>query len=158
LDRPADFVVGGYHVYERPFLREFWNISKQFKLAIWTSASSSYAAQVISRIAPADLTFEFVWSCDRCVRRFDPELQETYFVKDLRKVKRLGFPLERTLVVDDSPEKVERNYGNHIRVQPFYGSREDDELRALIPYLELLVHQENFRSIEKRRWRQRLRA
>lgn len=43
--------------------------------------------------------------------RYHPELQERFYVKDLKKVRRLGYQLERSLVVDDSPEKVRCSYG-----------------------------------------------
>ena len=96
----------------------------------------------------------FVWSCERCTRRYHPELQEHYYAKDLSKVRRLGFELERILIVDDSPEKLAKHYGNHIQVAPFTGDESDHELRDLLPFLDFLRTAENVRRIEKRFWRQ----
>ena len=75
------------------------------------------------------------------------------WVKDLKKVRKQGYALEHVLVVDDSREKLERNYGNHIPVQPFEGARDDDELLLLVDYLKQLESVPNVRCIDKRGWR-----
>ncbi len=71
----------------------------------------------------------------------------------MSKTKKLGFPLERTLVVDDSPEKLQRYYGTLIRVSSWHGESDDTQLRDLIPFLDWIHAMENYRSIEKRDWR-----
>ncbi len=74
-------------------------------------------------------------------------------MKTLAKPRRRGYSLEHVLVVDDSPEKHVRNYGNLIAVRPFTGELEDRELLLLLPYLETLRDVENVRRIEKCHWR-----
>lgn len=122
LERPPDFRVGPYSVYRRPhldeFLRSCW---RNFEIAVWSSSGADYLADVLRRILPAELAPAFVWDRERCVRTFDWEQQETCFVKDLKKIKRLGYDLKRVLIVDDTPQKAQRNYGNAIYVSPFYG-------------------------------------
>jgi len=71
----------------------------------------------------------------------------------LKKVRRAGFELERVLVVDDSPEKLERNYGNIVVVSEFIGDPADRELLELADYLSELADEGDFRRIEKRAWR-----
>ncbi len=61
-------------------------------------------------------------------------------------------------MIDDTPEKLERNYGNHVRIRPFEGQADDTELRDLIPFLNWLCSVEDLRSVEKRNWRQFVRA
>ena len=61
-------------------------------------------------------------SRERCIQRFSGESQELDYVKDLKKVSRKGYHLDRVLIVDDSPEKLERNYGNAIYTWPFFWS------------------------------------
>jgi carboxy-terminal domain RNA polymerase II polypeptide A small phosphatase len=56
-------------------------------------------------------------------------------------------------MVDDSPEKHTRNYGNLVRVAPFTGDPADTELASLARYLRQLATQPNVRCIEKRGWR-----
>jgi TFIIF-interacting CTD phosphatase-like protein len=151
----ADFQVGPYHVYRRPFLGEFVAAaSGWFDLAVWSSASASYVDEVVQNVFGVPNALRFVWACDRCTRRYHPELQEPYYAKNLSKLRKLGFALERILMVDDSPEKLAQHYGNHIRVSPFTGNESDTELRDLLPFLESLRTIENVRQVEKRFWRQ----
>jgi RNA polymerase II subunit A small phosphatase-like protein len=156
LDREPDCIVGPYHVYRRPHLEAFLRACRQqFKLAIWSSSTVDYAEAVVRATFPAGIEPIFIWHRKHCVQRFDVERHETYFVKDLKKLKRRGFSLERVLIVEDTPQKVQRNYGNAIYVTPFYGDPEDDELQRLATYLESLRSASNVRSIEKRGWRRR---
>jgi carboxy-terminal domain RNA polymerase II polypeptide A small phosphatase len=110
----------------------------------------------VKAIFPAEIFPAFVWDRERCVQRYDPERLETYFAKDLKKVKRMGFSLDRVLIVEDTPQKVERNYGNAIYVCPFYGDPNDSELPKLGRYLRSLATVPNVRCIEKRGWRTRV--
>ena len=153
-NREPDFRAGPYAIYRRPHLDAFLNaIGQNFDLAVWSSASASYVREIVSALFPDLTRLRFVWSCERCTQKYDPEFQETYYAKNLDKVRKLGFPLERILIVDDSPEKVSQHYGNHIRVLPFTGDPNDRELQQLLPYLISIRDVENVRKIEKRHWR-----
>ena len=59
-------------------------------------------------------------------------------------------------MVDDSKEKVERNYGNAIIVSEFNGDPNDGELAKLIKYLETIGPVENVRAVDKIGWRSKL--
>lgn len=156
LSRKACCAVGPYFVYRRPFLDEFLlACQRTFRLAVWSSSGSDYLEAVIRATFPHEVRPVFVWSRERCTRRLDGECHATYFVKDLKKVKRLGFDLKRVLVIEDTPQKVERHYGNAIYVTPFYGEDGDDELRRLLAYLQSFRSVPNVRTIEKRNWRSR---
>ena len=149
-----DYVVGPYSVYKRPYVDDFLQaVAGVFDLAIWTSSGEDYAARVIRPLFPNSNVLKFVWSRDRCTRRFNHESQEDYWVKDLKKAVRAGFPIEQILVVDDSPEKLQRHYGNHVRVSPFTGGVHDKELLQLVPFLRYMSTVQNVRVIEKRNWR-----
>jgi RNA polymerase II subunit A small phosphatase-like protein len=155
-EREPDFQVGPYHVYERPHVRPFLiECASLFRLAVWTSATSDFARAALAHITPAGVDFAFVWSRERCTRRRDLDTQETVWVKDLKKVKRRGYPLERVLMVDDTPAKLARQYGNLVRIRPFFGDPQDDELPALATYLTRLREEPNYRRVEKRGWRSR---
>lgn len=156
LPRTADFRVGPFHIYTRPFLEQFLkSVSQAFEVAIWSSASEDYVDAIARHLLPMVVEWRFVWSRDRCVRRMNPETFETDFIKDLRKVKRRGFNLNRTLIVDDTPIKVCRNYGNAIYVSSFEGSDSDAELIMLDRFVQSLISEPNFRKLEKRGWRTR---
>jgi RNA polymerase II subunit A small phosphatase-like protein len=155
LDRPADFIAGRWHVYKRPHLEAFLaSCLEWFTVAVWTSASPAYATRIVATVFPNPEQLAFVWAADRCSQRYDHEMFEHYWRKNLHKVRRKGWPLERVIVVDDTPRKWEQSYGNLVRVRAFEGDPADDELPLLLRYLEELRHVPNVRRIEKRYWRQ----
>lgn len=155
LDRDCDLQVGPYFVYKRPFLTEFLAaVSEWFEVAVWSSASSPYVQAIVEQLFVEPTMLRFVWSRERCTQRLHAELRNYYWIKNLKKVKRLGFPLERVLMIDDSVEKLEQQYGNHLRLRPFLGQIEDQELRDVLPFLGWLRGIDNLRSVEKRNWRQ----
>jgi RNA polymerase II subunit A small phosphatase-like protein len=159
LDRPADFGVAQYSVYPRPFLAEFLQtVSGWYELAVWSSGSPSYVADIVGQVFPQRDALRFVWASDRCTVRFDPELRDYYWIKDLKKVKRAGYRLERVLMLDDTPSKLERQYGNLLRVRPFFGDPADTELQEVLPFLDRLWTEENLRHVEKRNWRNAMTA
>ena len=76
-------------------------------------------------------------------------------MKDLKKLRKRGYDLRQIIVVDNTPQKLNRSYGNLVRIDDFTGDRSDKELRRLMSYLEELAAAENIRSIEKRGWTMR---
>lgn len=153
LDRGADFVCGTYFIHKRPHVGEFVRrCAEAYRLAVWTSATSGYAAGVASQLF-GDVPAAFVWARDRCTSRYDPETRERTWVKDLKKVKRAGYDLARVLIVDDTAQKLERNYGNLVPVRAYTGDPEDGELRPLADYLVALAGVADFRKVDKRDWR-----
>ncbi|MBY0358570.1 MAG: HAD family hydrolase [Candidatus Obscuribacterales bacterium] len=156
LDRPEDFRAGQYYVYKRPHLDSFLQtVAGVFKLGVWSAGTQGYVESTVNRLLPPEVEPLFVWSRLKCVRRSDLESKEAYFVKDLRKTRRFGFPLERTMIVEDMARQVERHYGNAVYVKPYLGEATDNELLLLARYLLRLYRSAaNFRTIEKRNWRQ----
>jgi len=153
LEWHEDFRIGPYFVYRRPFLENFLEqVSKSFRLAVWTSSSPEYALEAVPNLIPSHISLEFVWTSERCTTHLNMETFERYWIKDLRKVKRRGYPLERVLMLDDSPEKLERHYGNWLPVSPFEGDPADTALHDILPVLERLSSLENVRRVEKRFW------
>lgn len=154
LEQEPDSRVGPYFIYVRPYLQEFLQCcNEHFRLAVWSSSSADYLNAIVTAILPNELKLEFVWSRERCIQRFDGELQEIYYVKDLKKVRRMGFDLDRMLILDDTPKKVERNFGNAVYAKPYFGDPADSELRDLSRYLRSLALVPDVRRVEKRGWR-----
>ncbi|NMO14281.1 HAD family hydrolase [Pyxidicoccus fallax] len=167
LERDADFQVFGYHVYVRPHLEPFLQeCAARFRLAVWSSASDDYVAEIVRRILPGGLDLEFVWGRSRCTLALDSrKVQEEGFLdpgshysyaKKLAKLKRRGYRLERVLIVDDTPAKCIHNYGNAIYVKEYEGQPQDTELLDLGRYLATLAEAANVRTLEKRDWRRQL--
>ena len=156
LARRPDHQVFNYSLYLRPGLGSFLqHVSSVFRLAVWTSSTLDYAEAVVALLFADPLALEFIWARDKCTVIRDWQEYTHCYAKPLHKLKRYGYDLRRMLVVDDSPEKHTRNYGNLVRVAPFNGETVDDELEHLARYLSQLATQPNVRCIEKRGWRQR---
>jgi RNA polymerase II subunit A small phosphatase-like protein len=157
LPHHHDFVAEQYFVYLRPCLNDFLNFAfDNFHVAIWTSSNERYAEYIARKIIPLGQQLTFRWSRDRCTAKFNHETWEYEYIKDLKKAKRKGFPLESIITIDNTPEKLRRNYGNLVRVTSFTGDQKDTELIDLMMYLEELKKADNVRNIEKRNWRSRL--
>lgn len=153
LAYPHDFETALYFVYKRPYLGEFLDFSREhFRVAVWTTAGEEFAATVIQHAFPPGYPLEFIWSRDRCTPKFDPNKYEHGYIKNLQKVKRRGFDLDHVIMVDDTPAKLAKNYGNLVRVREFIGDPRDDELVHLMPYLLHLKTVDKVRQIEKRGW------
>ena len=156
-EREADFTVGQYFVYQRPFLNEFIEFCfEHFEVAIWTTATRSYANDILQTILKTDQKLQFLWTRERCTLSFDEEEREHYFVKRMSKIRRCRYKLESVIVVDDSPNVWKCSYGNLVRVNRFEGDQTDVELKILPNYLEKLEKAINIRVIEKRNWRDNL--
>jgi RNA polymerase II subunit A small phosphatase-like protein len=159
LERPSDFRAYEYEVYKRPGVEEFLSVcAAMFEMAVWTSSGSKYAHEVIEHIFPKSVQLKFIFTGERCTRCWDYEVGSPYYIKNLKKVKRKGYSLEKVLIIDDTPEKLSRNYGNLIRVQEYHGTVDDEELSLLLKYLELIKTVPNVRSIEKRGWRHKVKS
>ena len=88
----------------------------------------------------------------RCTYRRDIDLDQFNWEKRLKKVRKFGFELETTIIVDDTQEKCKDNYGNAIYINEFNGDPNDMELVKLKDYLIQLSDVENVRKVEKRYW------
>ena len=151
---PVDFTFDAYYVYKRPHLEHFLTeVAKHFTLAIWSSAGDIYVNEIVASIKPPSVDFEVVWGRSKCSMKRNRVFDTYYFEKRLDKLKKRGFPLEQTLIVDDTAEKAACNYGNAIYVKEYKGDPDDKELLFLLEYLLTLKDVENVRTIEKRNWR-----
>lgn len=153
LEIEPDFRCGEIFIHKRPFVDEFIpSCAKSYNLAVWTSSTADYAECIREYLFP-HTPLQFMWARERCTRRLDFETQEHYWVKDLKKVKRAGYDLSRVLMIDDTPQKLERNFGNLVVVSEYSGDLADRELVHLREYLLRLADENDFRKIEKRGWR-----
>jgi carboxy-terminal domain RNA polymerase II polypeptide A small phosphatase len=155
LSVPENFVIGPYFVYLRPHLSEFVRFAlENFTVGVWTSSGENYASQITAKIFPED-SLKFVWASDRCTLKFDPETHDYVSLKNLKKLKSEEFGMSDMIVVDDTPQKHSKNFGNLIAVREFQGEADDNELSALMPYLLTLKDVLDVRQVEKRGWRTR---
>ncbi len=159
LERKFDFVLfentaSPYFVYKRPHLEYFLEFCfDNFDVAIWTSSTEDYAQGIADNILLSSQQPKFVWARKRCTYRRNLETCEYEWLKNLTKVKRHGYKLENVIMVDDTPSKLAKNYGNLLPVKSFEGALIDNELQILPRFLEKLANVENVRKVEKRYWR-----
>ncbi len=160
LHRDFDFKIGPYFVYKRPGLNDFlYEVSNNFQLAIWSSASDNYVLEAVKHLIPIDIKLAFVWARTKCTYRSSLrngaiEYRDHYnYIKPLKKLKRKGFDLNQILIVDDTPSKSQDNYGNAIYPSEYLGKKNDDELIYLAQYLSSIKDLTDVRKIEKRAWR-----
>jgi len=157
-----DFMVFDYDVIKRPYLDYFINnCNKFFRMAVWSSGTDDYVEEVVKHIFPDTIKLEFVWGRSRATYcpvvdfdasgSYDPGHYD--YVKRLKKIKPLGYSLEKTLIIDDTPSKARDNYGNAIYIKAFTGESNDRELLFLTEYLMGLKDCKDVRKIEKRGWR-----
>lgn len=161
----ADFELYDYKVSKRPFLNHFLNeIKHYYQIAVWSSASDDYVAEVVLHIFPANYPLLFVWGRSKATQKLDISQMDIdsyfnyfnhlHYIKRLSKVKRkFNIPLEQMLIVDDTPFKSQYNYGNAVYPSEYNGNPNDDELKLLLKYLVSISNKENFRSFEKRFWK-----
>ena len=159
LEREPDFESELYYVYKRPYVHEFIEFCfAHFSVAVWTTAGDKFADHVVTNLFENDKRLEFVWSRNRCTPIFERELHEHGHLKNLAKVKKKGFPLEHVIMIDDTPSKLRKSYGNLVRVNEFVGDPKDNELLILMKYLKDLKSEENIRKVEKRGWQNKYMA
>jgi len=158
LDLPLDGHVGPYFLYLRPGARAFmdWALTAFSEVAVWTASTRGYAIPLVDQLLGGCERLAFVWCRRRCTRIYDPETRERAWIKDLKKLRRRGYARESILVVDNTPSKWERSYGNLIAIRDFEGDPNDRELEYLRVYLNAIAGCPNPRSIEKRCWRQQV--
>jgi len=151
-----DFHVGRYPIHRRPGVESFlaFCLDEFAHVGVWTASTLSYALPVLSQLVDVP-RLAFVWGRERCTYRIDLETRDGEWLKDIRKLRKRGFAKRSIIVVDDTPAKLARSYGNLVTVRPFLGDPADDELAALTGYLRWLGTVENVRAIEKRGWRKR---
>lgn len=153
-DAEYDFEVATYWTRIRPFAERFvQTVFDWYYVAVWSSATAGYLNTVLDKLIPDTEKLQFVWARDRCTFRYDSRAGDHYFLKDLKKVKRRGYDLDRVLVIEDDPRTMERSYGNLIKVAPYYGNPSDRELVLLSEYLKDMRDVQNVRKREKRNWR-----
>ncbi|MEO1051777.1 MAG: HAD family hydrolase [Bacteroidota bacterium] len=163
LDINEDFRYQDFYVYKRPNLATFLEgCSKFCSIAIWSSADDEYVNNLVNKIAPKSVDFEFVWGRSECWMKVvsieEPETglkrKEYQNIKPLEKVRRKGFKMNNLLIIDDSHYKVKDNPENFFIIQPFEGNQEDNELISLLAYLKVVIEQDDFVGIKREHWKE----
>ncbi|OHS98916.1 NLI interacting factor-like phosphatase family protein [Tritrichomonas foetus] len=113
----------------RPGMKSFYSAVKEmFDIYIFTASDKKYANQVI------DLIDDQIPHNHRFFRD-DCTCMSGYFVKDLLKI---GRDLNEILLVDDTEGCAMKQPNNLLRVTPWFGNQDDNELQTrLLPLLKI---------------------
>ena len=142
-----------FYTKKRPYLEQFLDYAfENFDVAIWTAAGEDYAKEIIRNIGILESSLNFFYTKDKCTIKLSLDYSDYYGVKNLNKLKKGGYDLDRVLIVDDIRETAVNNYGNLILIKPFTDNTDDTELLKLISYLQTIKDEPNYRRIEKRGW------
>jgi TFIIF-interacting CTD phosphatase-like protein len=92
LPRKADFLVGQYHVYKRPFLDAFLKSCLDwFEVAVWTSSTPLYAIEIVSVIFRDDeLKYLLLY------------LEQLRYAENIRSVEKRFWRNQLTRSIDES--------------------------------------------------------
>ena len=138
-----------YSVIKRPYVDEFLSyIKDNFEYGVYTAASKDYAEKHLEAL---ELDPKFLLHNDNCTIKFDHKMCDQYLLKRLSKVKKYS-PLSKIIAIDDKYESYKENYGNLIKVKPFFYDHRDNILLKLIDHLEILKEVEDVRKVDKRGW------
>lgn len=142
-----------YYTKKRPYLDQFLDYAyANFDIAIWTAAGEDYAREILRNIRVLESSLKFFYTKDNCTIKLSYDYSDYYGVKNLNKLKKKGYDLNRVLILDDKAETAVNNYSNLIQIKPFTDDNNDTELLKLISYLETIKDEPNYRRIEKRGW------
>ncbi len=142
-----------FYTKKRPFLDQFLDyVYANFDVAIWTAAGEDYAREILKNIRVLESSLKFFYTRDNCTIKLNYDYSDYYGIKNLNKLKKKGYNLDRVLIVDDKSETAVNNYSNLIQIKPFTDDVNDTELLKLISYLETIKDEPNYRRIEKRGW------
>jgi RNA polymerase II subunit A small phosphatase-like protein len=135
------FQVGPYFVYVRPFASELIKFcASHFDTAVWSSSSERYVGTVTAELFGATFPVAFSWAVSKCVQKVDPSSNGYVYVKDLRKVMKYGYAADEIIVIDDSPEKLQRQPARHLCLPAFTGDPLDTELLGVIERVKAIAN------------------
>jgi Dullard-like phosphatase family protein len=108
-----------------------------FAVCVWTASLSTYASPVIDRLDARGIISRRLYR-DSCV------VENGLYLKHLVAQ---GFPLDRTIIVDNSPLCFKTCQANGIPIESWFDSQSDCELLLLLPLLEALQYVPDVRLV-----------
>jgi RNA polymerase II subunit A small phosphatase-like protein len=134
------FRVGPYFVYVRPFATDLIRFcASHFAIAVWSSSSERYVETVTAELFGTSFPVAFSWAVSKCVQKVDPKCNGYVYIKDLRKALKHGYAADEIIMIDDSPEKLQRQPTRHLCLSAFTGDPADKELLNVIERVKAMA-------------------
>jgi len=144
LPYTSTFQVGSYFVYVRPFASELIKFcASHFDIAVWSSSSERYVETVTAKLFGTAFPLVFSWAASKCIQKIDAKSNGYVYVKDLRKAMKHGYAVDEIIMIDDSPEKLQRQPTRHLCLPAFGGDPLDV---ALVEVIERIKGMAKMRS------------
>ncbi|KAI3856504.1 hypothetical protein MKW92_025939, partial [Papaver armeniacum] len=133
-----------YCVKLRPYVHKFLaRVSELFNLVIFTASSKVYADTVLDFLDPQRKFIVGRYYLDSVVFHVDGKVKDlTIFGVDLAKI----------ILVDNRPTNFRWQKDNGIPIESWYSDQQDEELSALLPFLERLACADDVRPIIAQRF------
>ena len=112
------FIDVFFRPHLQPFLQE---VAKYFDLAIFTSATKTYADIILDYIDPKNELFQFRLYRDACI-----PIQQRLYIKDLRIIK--DYDPRNVILMDNSLYSFMNQPSNGMLVNSFYTNNNDTQL------------------------------
>jgi CTD small phosphatase-like protein 2 len=130
----------------RPDLRSFLSyVSKIYEVIVFTSSKKSYADAVLDYIDPTHTLIHHRLYREHCLR-----YSEDFYIKDLRIMNR---NLKNVIIVDNAPYAFAYQLDNGYPIIPFVDNKNEEELKTLATYLELIVDSDDIREMNKEKFK-----
>mmetsp|Transcript_5403 Transcript_5403/g.7929 ORF Transcript_5403/g.7929 Transcript_5403/m.7929 type:complete len:343 (-) Transcript_5403:118-1146(-) len=131
-------------VKQRPYLLEFLKrVSKKFEVIIFTASQRVYANALLNLIDPDQTLIQHRMFRESCLPI------EGNYLKDLA-VLGPSRPLERAILVDNSPHAFSYNVDNGVPIESWFDNLHDTELMKLELFLDHLLLEEDVRGVIRR--------
>jgi RNA polymerase II subunit A small phosphatase-like protein len=140
LPCPHSFQIGPYFVYVRPFASDLIRFCvSHFEIAVWSSSSERYVETVTAELFGTSFPVAFSWAISKCVQKVDAKSNGYVYIKDLRKALKYGYAADEIIMIDDSPEKLQRQPTRHLCLPAFTGDPLDHELLGVIERVKAMA-------------------
>ncbi len=132
-----------YMITSRPYTDELLEkMSLSYEIVLFTAGNEEYAETIRNYLDPEGRLIKKAIGGEHCVNT-----QEGYYVKDLRIFT--DRQLSDIIIVDDRIVSFAFQLENGVPVTSFDGVKDDEELKLLIDYLELIKDEPDIRRANK---------
>jgi RNA polymerase II subunit A small phosphatase-like protein len=105
---------------------------------VWSSSSEFYVERVTAEVFGTAFPVAFSWAASKCIQKVDPKSNGYVYIKDLRKAMKHGYTADEIVMIDDSPEKLQRQPTRHLCLPPFTGDPSDTELLGVMERIKAM--------------------